>query len=87
LIRDDGTPVPAGATVELLADDNTPIDSFGIGHEGLLYLSGLRSQNLLRANWPGGMCTARIPFQPEPGSIPYLGQYQCQQSPAREVSR
>lgn len=87
LIRDDGTPVPAGATVELLADDNTPIDSFGIGHEGLLYLSGLRSQNALRANWPGGMCTARIPFQPEPGSIPYLGQYQCKQSPAREVSR
>lgn len=87
LIRDDGTPVPAGATVELLADDNTPIESFGIGHEGLLYLSGLRLQNQLRAYWPGGMCTARIPFRPEPGSIPYLGQYQCQQSPAREVSR
>jgi outer membrane usher protein len=83
LIRDDEAPVPAGATVELLDDDATVIESFGVGHEGLLYLSGLRSQNQLRAHWPGGMCTARIPFQPEPGNIPYLGQYRCQQSQAQ----
>lgn len=82
LIREDGTPVPAGATVELLDDGNAVIDSFGVGHEGLLYLSGLRPQNRLRAYWPGGVCTARIPFQPEPGSIAYLGQYRCQQSQA-----
>jgi outer membrane usher protein len=83
LIRDDESPVPAGATVDLLDDDETVIESFGVGHEGLLYLSGLRSQNQLRAHWAGGMCTARIPFQPEPGSIPYLGQYRCQQSQAQ----
>ena len=83
LIRDNEAPVPAGATVDLLDDDATVIESFGVGHEGLLYLSGLRSQNQLRAHWPGGMCTARIPFQPEPGNIPYLGQYRCQQSQAQ----
>ena len=84
LIRDDGTPVPAGATVELLGEDATPIDSFGVGHEGLLYLSSLRPQNVLRAYWPGGMCTAHIPYQPEPGSIPYLGQFACQQLEAQQ---
>jgi outer membrane usher protein len=84
LMQDDGTPVPAGASIELRGADNTWIENFGVGHEGLVYLSGLRAENQLRAHWPGGLCTARIPFQPEPGNIPYLGQYRCQQGPAEE---
>jgi outer membrane usher protein len=85
-VLDDGVPVPAGASVELLDDDTPSPESFAIGHEGLVYLSGLRTENVLRARWPGGTCTARIPYRPEPGSIPYLGQYQCQLTQIREGS-
>lgn len=87
LMLDDGRPVPAGASVDLLNDQNTAADSFGVGHEGLVYLSGLRAENTLRAYWPDGECIAKIPFQPELGSVPYLGQYPCQRSNTREVSR
>ena len=86
LVLDDGAPVPAGASVELLDDDTPSPESFAVGHEGLVYLSGLRTENVLRARWPGGTCTARIPYRPEPGTIPYLGQYQCQLTQIREGS-
>ena len=84
LILDDGTPVPAGAEVDLLDDAGTTIETFAVGREGLVYLSGMRPDNRVLARWPGGACAARIPYQPEPGSIPYLGQYPCQPTPTHE---
>lgn len=79
LIREDGMPVPPGANVTLGdGDASTAGGPFGVGHEGLLYLSGLKHDNQLLAQWPDGQCRARIPYQPEPGSIPHLGQFVCQ---------
>lgn len=77
LILEDGAPVPTGASVTLL-DTDAAENTFGVGREGLVYLSGLRQDNALLAQWPEGRCQARISYQPEPGSIPYLGQYLCQ---------
>ncbi len=77
LIRDDGTAVPAGATAILAdgtADDQSP---YVVGRDGLVYLSGLKSENHLRVQWPTGQCEATIPYVREPGSVPYLGQFSC----------
>lgn len=86
LMQDDGTPVPAGASVALVDPDHPSQEHFAVGHEGLVYLSGLRSENFLRVEWPTGSCHTRIPYQPEPGSVPYLGEYRCQASAPLEAA-
>lgn len=77
LMREDGTPVPAGASVTLVDESGIEGEPFGVGREGLVYLSGLKQDNRAVAKWPTGQCSVRIPYQPEQGSIPYLGQYPC----------
>lgn len=77
LIQDNGVPIPAGATVVLLAEDGSERETFASGREGLVYLSGVEKDNHVRATWPNGHCDARISFQPEHGSVPYLGEFNC----------
>lgn len=74
---DDGTPVPAGATVTLTSDDETGAETFIVGHQGLLYLSGLRAENQLQVRWPSRQCTAHVSYAAEKGSVPHLGQVTC----------
>lgn len=76
LIQEDGKAVPSGASVTL-SDGDVGEGTFGVGREGMVYLSGLKQDNPLLAQWPGGQCRARIPYQPERGSVPYLGEYVC----------
>ncbi len=78
LVQEDGSPVPLGASVMLGSGD-----SFVVGHEGLLYLTGVGSDDVLNASWPGGNCMAAITVRPEPGSVPHLGRVNCLKSKAQ----
>jgi outer membrane usher protein len=73
-----GQPVPAGA--ELLLEGSDPADSVPVGLKGLVYVSGLKAFNRLLVSWPQGTCVVEIPYAPETGSIPYLGEFICEQS-------
>ncbi len=72
LVREDDSPVPLGGTVELSNGER-----FVVGHEGLLYLTRLETDNALEASWPGGSCAARFIYRAEPGSVPHLGRIKC----------
>lgn len=77
LMLSNGQPVPAGADARLEGDETG--DSLPVGHEGLVYVTGMKEWNRLQVTWPGGRCTVEIPYAPEKGSIPYLGQFLCRQ--------
>jgi len=83
LIRANGGPVPAGAVVTRVADaENRESESgegerFMVGYQGLVYLNGLKPENQLRVQWPGGTCMASVPYEAAKGQIPYLGQFTC----------
>ncbi len=84
LLMDDGTPVPAGSGVTLAVDDALGGETFVVGDEGLLYVSGLRSQNTLRASWAQGRCEARVRYLPEKGMVPHLGRQICERQGGRK---
>lgn len=77
LKQDNGWPVPAGTLVTLDAASGSAAQPFVVGHDGLLYLSGLQPDNRIQATWPGGQCAARFPYVPEKGSVPHLGTVTC----------
>ena len=80
LKQENGMPVPAGTLVTLLEATNDGGQPFVVGHEGLLYLSGLKADNRIRATWRGGQCDADVSYLPEKGSIPHLGPVTCRAS-------
>ncbi len=75
LMLANGQPVPAGA--ELMLEGGDPADRLPVGHQGLAYVTGLKQFNRLRVSWPNGGCVVEIPYAPEKGSIPYLGEFTC----------
>lgn len=75
LMLENGTPVPLGALVRREEGD----DSVVVGHDGLLYLTDLVSEQRINATWPGGRCRAQFSYRPEPGSVPHLGRVLCRQ--------
>ncbi len=77
----NGQPVPAGAELRL-ADGNTA-DTMPVGHQGLVYVTGLKAYNRLIVSWPQGCCEVEIPYAPEKGSIPYLGEFLCREHSAK----
>jgi outer membrane usher protein len=81
LFLESGMPVPAGASVRIsdseARESTRDQDVFVVGHEGLLYLKGLSSLNTLSVNWSKGQCRVRVPFEAQPGSVPYLGEFVC----------
>lgn len=71
---DDGSPMPAGAAVNIEGRSQ----SFPVGHGGVVYMTGLSESNLLRAVWRGQACTLALAYpasRQEP--LPHLGEYQC----------
>ena len=82
LVLPDGQPVPAGA--DLLLEGSDPADTLPVGHQGLAYVTGMKPHNRLLVSWPQGRCVVEIPYAPEKGSIPYLGQFTCHQAQERK---
>ncbi len=77
LMLANGQPVPAGA--ELSIEGGDPTDSLPVGHQGLAYVTGMKAFNRLWVSWPNGRCMVEIPYAPEKGSIPYLGEFICRE--------
>lgn len=73
LVQEDGLAVPIGA----MATFNSQPDIFSVGRGGMLYLTGLKSHNDVHVEWTGGQCLAHVSYLPEPGSIPFLGEFKC----------
>lgn len=73
LMKEDGLAVPIGA----VATFNSQPEIFSAGRDGLLYLTGLKPHNDVHVEWPSGQCEAHVSYLPEPGSIPYLGEFLC----------
>jgi outer membrane usher protein len=81
LFQKNGAPVPAGAITRIkgTAHSNTGGDDdfFVVGHDGLVYLTGLTQFNVLLVKWVGGQCTVDLPYEAKKGSVPYLGEFVC----------
>jgi outer membrane usher protein len=71
LVRPEGEPVPAGATVML---EGNP---FPVGLDGLVYLSGVASNAHAAVTWKGGQCAADFTRPSEGGPVPDLGDVTC----------
>ncbi len=70
LVRADGTPVPAGATV------STRTGSAPVGYDGLVYLEEA-AVSRAQASWAGGQCSFDL-YRPDgPDPIPDLGTIAC----------
>jgi outer membrane usher protein len=70
---DDGTPLPAGALVKIAGQD----EDFPVGHEGLVYLTGLTARNRLQATWRDQSCELTVPFPAKADPLPNLGTFVC----------
>ncbi|MGH8362965.1 MAG: FimD/PapC C-terminal domain-containing protein, partial [Gammaproteobacteria bacterium] len=70
---DDGKPLPAGASVQILGQTQ----NFPVGLDGEVYVTGLAAHNSLRASWNGQSCeiSANLPNTPDP--LPDLGAFVC----------
>ncbi len=82
LVREDGSPVPAGARV-LHSDANATL----VGYDGEAFLQGLHEgENEIGIISNGSLCTVRLDFVPNPGTLPRLGPYTClsPSSPAQQ---
>jgi len=71
LLQDDGTPVPAGASI-ITRNEQVPV-----ALDGFVYLTAAAGQHEARAEWPGHRCTFRFE-RPERGDPqPDLGNVTC----------
>jgi outer membrane usher protein len=70
---DDGTPLPAGAVVRITGQD----EDFPVGHDGVVYLTGLTARNQLRATWRDQSCELTVPYPARSEPLPDLGTYIC----------
>ena len=71
LLQDDGTPVPAGASV-ITRNEQVPV-----ALDGFVYLTTAAGQHEARAEWLGHRCTFRFE-RPEQGDPqPDLGNITC----------
>lgn len=73
LVREDGTPVPAGAVARL--DGNA--EDFPVGMRGETYVTGLSKSTLVRVTWPSLECEAMVEFVQSPDPLPKLGPITC----------
>ena len=71
ILLDDGSPLPAGATVRL--EEAEFVSASG----GEVYLTGLRAENSAVASWSAGSCRLRFGFEPGDDPQPRLGPVQC----------
>ncbi|NDP42495.1 MAG: fimbrial biogenesis outer membrane usher protein [Aromatoleum sp.] len=70
---DDDTALPAGATLQVIGQD----EQFPMGLDGQAYVTGLGRDNRLRGSWRGQTCEFDIPFLPTSDPLPDLGTYVC----------
>lgn len=70
---ENGGDLPAGASVQITGQK----ESFPVGNDGVVYLTGLSTQNRLHASWRGQSCDISVPFAPGTEPLPNLGSFVC----------
>jgi outer membrane usher protein len=71
LITDDGSPVPAGASVKLQGT------LFPVVLDGMVYVTGYDHGMQAEAMWSGGHCSFRLQPPPPDDPLPDMGTIQC----------
>lgn len=86
LMREDGTPVPAGSNVSVAGRAR----NFPVGFDGMGFASGLKPENTLIARWGDQQCEARLELKGgDDDDVPELGTLVCRKvpTPAYEAAR
>lgn len=73
VLRDDGSPIPAGSSVTLAGGAEEFISAPG----GEVYLTGLAARNRLVASWSDGRCEGLLRFATSTDPQPHLGNLRC----------
>jgi outer membrane usher protein len=73
LVREDGTPVPAGALAHFAGN----AEEFPVGMRGETYVTGLSKSTPVRVTWPSLECEAMVEFVPSPDPLPKVGPITC----------
>jgi outer membrane usher protein len=68
-----GKVIPAGS--EVLLDGQS--DSFVVGYDGEVYLTGLTAQNSITVKAGGNQCRASFPYAPDNQTVTTIGPVQC----------
>lgn len=69
----DGKPLPPGAIVQIEGQQQ----SFPVGFDGEVYLTGLAAHNMLRASWDHQTCEISVTLPETKDPLPDLGTYVC----------
>ncbi|WP_232429000.1 fimbria/pilus outer membrane usher protein [Burkholderia ubonensis] len=70
---ENGAHLPAGAIVTVDGQK----EAFPVGHDGVVYLTGLSEQNRLRATWRDQQCDLTVRFPAGDDPLPDLGTHLC----------
>ncbi|MGR9116060.1 MAG: fimbria/pilus outer membrane usher protein [Gammaproteobacteria bacterium] len=73
IILDNGQPLPAGATVQIIGQTQT----FPVALQGTAYVTGLAVNNELRARWQNQSCRFTLSFPETEDPLPDLGFVKC----------
>jgi outer membrane usher protein len=73
LVSEDGTPLPAGATVSVLGG----IETFMVAGDGQAYVTGLQAHNWLSASWREQHCDFDLSLPADSGPLPQFGPIIC----------
>lgn len=73
IVLDDGQPLPAGATVQIIGQH----EEFPVAMKGNVYITGLAPDNQLRVVWHGQSCQIDVSFPETKEPLPDLGTFTC----------
>lgn len=73
IVLDNGQPLPAGATVQIVGQRQ----QFPVALQGKVYVTGLAPENKLRIHWHGQSCELEIDFPETEEPLPDLGTFTC----------
>ncbi|MBS0388611.1 MAG: fimbrial biogenesis outer membrane usher protein, partial [Proteobacteria bacterium] len=78
LVTPDGSPLPAGATVQFMEQ------SFPVAYDGVTYVTGFDHGTAGTAQWSGGRCRFRLDPPPPGDPLPDMGTVTCRSLAAPE---
>jgi len=73
LVLDDGTPLPSGAQVQVVGQD----EAFPVAARGEVFVNGLSESNRLVAQWRGQTCEFRVNLEKDGPVQPRIGPITC----------
>ena len=77
VVHENGEPVSAGALAQIIGDSDVENENFPIGLRGVLYLTGLETNNRLQITLKKQSCEFALPFPETTDPLPHLGTFIC----------